>query len=97
MVLVHLLPTVGGVRPLASSGSTPSRSAGSSTRRGPGSRTTAAILFDATNPLRTGFFGAVQNTAVYTFWTVGLTLVGGLAVALLLNRADARAAARRAR
>jgi multiple sugar transport system permease protein len=28
----------------------------------------------------------VQNTAVYTFWTVGLTLTGGLAVALLLNR-----------
>jgi ABC-type sugar transport system permease subunit len=28
----------------------------------------------------------VQNTAVYTFWTVGLTLGGGLAVALLLNR-----------
>ena len=27
-----------------------------------------------------------QNTAVYTFWTVGGTLVGGLAVALLLNR-----------
>jgi multiple sugar transport system permease protein len=45
-----------------------------------------SILFDAGNPLRTGFFGAVQNTAVYTFWTVGLTLCGGLAVALLLNR-----------
>jgi multiple sugar transport system permease protein len=28
----------------------------------------------------------VQNTAVYTFWTVGLTLSGGLAVALLMNR-----------
>ncbi|WP_051323801.1 carbohydrate ABC transporter permease [Candidatus Solirubrobacter pratensis] len=45
-----------------------------------------SILFDAGNPLRDGFFGAVQNTAVYTFWTVGLTLAGGLAVALLLNR-----------
>jgi multiple sugar transport system permease protein len=45
-----------------------------------------SILFDTSNPLHDGFFGAVQNTAVYTFWTVGLTLVGGLAVALLLNR-----------
>jgi multiple sugar transport system permease protein len=45
-----------------------------------------SILFDTDNPLRDGFFGAVQNTAVYTFWTVGLTLCGGLAVALLLNR-----------
>ena len=44
---------------------------GCSTRPGPGSRTTAAILFDAANPLHDGFFGAVQNTAVYTFWTVG--------------------------
>jgi multiple sugar transport system permease protein len=45
-----------------------------------------AILFDAGSPLRDGFFGAVQNTAFYTFWSVGLTLAGGLAVALLLNR-----------
>jgi multiple sugar transport system permease protein len=44
------------------------------------------ILFDADNPLRSGFTGAVQNTAVYTFWTVTGTLGGGLAVALLLNR-----------
>ena len=28
----------------------------------------------------------MQNTAVYTFFTVGGTLVGGLAVAVLLNR-----------
>src|SRR5439155_7921204 len=45
-----------------------------------------SILFDAGNPLRSGFFGAVENTAVYTFWTVGGILGGGLAVALLLNR-----------
>jgi multiple sugar transport system permease protein len=36
-----------------------------------------AILFDAGNPLRSGFLGAVQNTAVYTFWTVAGTLGGG--------------------
>jgi multiple sugar transport system permease protein len=45
-----------------------------------------AILFDPDNPLRSGFMGAVGNTAVYTFWTVAGTLGGGLAVALLLNR-----------
>jgi multiple sugar transport system permease protein len=45
-----------------------------------------SILLDADNPLHSGFWGAVQNTAVYTFWTVAGTLVGGLAIALLLNR-----------
>jgi multiple sugar transport system permease protein len=44
------------------------------------------ILFDADNPLRSGFTGAVQNTAVYTFWVVAGTLGGGMAVALLVNR-----------
>ena len=45
-----------------------------------------AILFEAGNPLRSGFLGAVQNTAVYTLWTVAGTLGGGLGVAMLLNR-----------
>ena len=45
-----------------------------------------SILFESDNPLHTGFVGAVQNTAVYTFVTVGGTLAGGLAVAVLLNR-----------
>ena len=52
-----------------------------------------AILFDADNPLRPGFFGAVQNTAVYTFFTVGGTLVGGLAVARAAQPPDPRAEA----
>jgi multiple sugar transport system permease protein len=43
-------------------------------------------LFDADSPLRSGFLGAVRNTAIYTFFTVGGTLVGGLAVAVLINR-----------
>ena len=43
-------------------------------------------LFDPGSPLGEGFGQAVGNTAVYTFWTVGGTLVGGLAIALLLNR-----------
>ena len=45
-----------------------------------------SILFDTDNPLHSGFFGAVQNTAVYTFWVVVGTIGGGMAVALLLNR-----------
>jgi multiple sugar transport system permease protein len=45
-----------------------------------------SILLDSDNPLRSGFVGAVSNTAVYTFWTVTGTLVGGLAIALLLHR-----------
>jgi len=45
-----------------------------------------SILLDSDNPLHNGFWGAVSNTAVYTFWTVAGTLVGGLAIALLLNR-----------
>jgi multiple sugar transport system permease protein len=45
-----------------------------------------SILFDASNPLHSGFTNAASNTAFYTAWTVGLTLLGGLAIALLLNR-----------
>src|SRR5262249_46251809 len=41
---------------------------------------------DSANPLHSGFFGAVQNTAVYTFWVVLGTIGGGLLVAMLLNR-----------
>jgi multiple sugar transport system permease protein len=85
MVLVHLLPTVGGfilsfkrLNTFTFSRLFDAPWAGLENYRG--------ILFDDANPLHSGFLGAVQNTAVYTFWTVGLTLGGGLAVALLLNR-----------
>jgi multiple sugar transport system permease protein len=44
------------------------------------------ILFEADNPLRSGFVEAVWNTVYYTGWTVALTLIGGLGIALLLNR-----------
>ena len=44
------------------------------------------VLFDPENPLHAGFLGAARNTLFYTGWTVGLTLAGGMAVALLLNR-----------
>jgi multiple sugar transport system permease protein len=46
----------------------------------------SSILFDADNPLRPGFLDATRNTLFYTAWTVGVTLTGGLGVALLLNR-----------
>ncbi len=85
MVLVHGLPTVGGIYLSFKDLNTftfallfDAPSAGVSNY--------SAILFDADSPLRPGFFGAVQNTAVYTFFTVGGTLAGGLAVAVLLNR-----------
>jgi multiple sugar transport system permease protein len=45
-----------------------------------------SILLDTDNPLHSGFWGAVQNTAVYTFCTVTGTLVGGLAIAMLMHR-----------
>jgi multiple sugar transport system permease protein len=85
MLLVHGLPTVGGIYLSFKELNTftfallfDAPSAGVSNY--------SAILFDADSPLRPGFFGAVQNTAVYTVATVGGTLAGGLAVAVLLNR-----------
>jgi multiple sugar transport system permease protein len=45
-----------------------------------------SILFDEANPLHSGFTQAAQNTLVYTVTVVAGTLVGGLAIALLMNR-----------
>ena len=85
MVLVHLLPTAAGVvlsfkrlNTFTFSRLWDAPWTGLENYRG--------ILFDSANPLHSGFLGAVQNTAVYTFWTVAGTLGGGLLVALLLNR-----------
>ena len=85
MVLVHLLPAAGGfylsfknLNLFTFSQLFDAPWAGLDNYR--------AALFEADNPLRSGFVGAVQNTAVYTFWTVAGTLGGGLAVAVLLNR-----------
>ncbi|HEX2060744.1 MAG TPA: sugar ABC transporter permease [Thermoanaerobaculia bacterium] len=44
------------------------------------------VLFDEANPLHSGFTNAVRNTAFYTAWTVGLTLVAAMGIALLLHR-----------
>ena len=85
MVLVHVVPMAGGVW-LSFKNLNTFTFAQLWGAPGAGLANYKAILFDAGNPLRSGFLGAVQNTAVYTFWTVAGTLGGGLAVALLLNR-----------
>jgi multiple sugar transport system permease protein len=84
MVLVHLLPTVGGVYlSFKNLNLFTFRQLFDAPWIGLGNY--EQILFKD-NPLRSGFTAAVGNTAAYTFWTVLGTLGGGLAVALLLNR-----------
>ena len=85
MVLVHLLPMAGGLW-LSFLNLNTFTFAQLWSAPWAGLDNYHAILFDSGNPLRSGFLGAVQNTAVYTFWTVTGTLGGGLAVAMLLNR-----------
>jgi multiple sugar transport system permease protein len=45
-----------------------------------------AVLFDSANPLHSGFTNALGNTLFYTAFVVAGTLLGGLGIALLLNR-----------
>jgi multiple sugar transport system permease protein len=85
MVLVHLLPMAGGVY-LSFKNLNTFTIAQLFGAPWAGLDNYRSILFDVGNPLRSGFIGAVQNTAVYTFWTLTGTLVGGMALALLLNR-----------
>jgi multiple sugar transport system permease protein len=85
MVLVHLLPTAAGtfLSFLDLNTFTFQRLFGAPWT---GLDNYHSILFDEANPLHSGFTNAATNTAFYTGWTVGLTLVLGLAIALLLNR-----------
>jgi multiple sugar transport system permease protein len=85
MVLVHLLPMLGGVY-LSFKNLNTFTFARLFDAPWAGFDNYHSILFETDNPLRSGFTGAVQNTVVYTFWTVLGTLGGGLAVALLMNR-----------
>jgi multiple sugar transport system permease protein len=85
MVLVHLLPMLGGVY-LSFKNLNTFTFARLFDAPWAGFDNYNSILFEGDNPLRSGFTGAVQNTLVYTFWTVAGTLGGGLAVALLMNR-----------
>jgi multiple sugar transport system permease protein len=45
-----------------------------------------SILFDAENPVRPGLWNAARNTFFYTAYTLSLTLVLAMCLALLLNR-----------
>src|SRR5215470_12394320 len=85
MVLVHILPMIGG---LVLSFKKLNTFTFSQLFNAPwnGLENYRSILFDADNPLHSGFFQAVGNTVQYTVLVVGGTLIGGLAVALLLNR-----------
>jgi multiple sugar transport system permease protein len=85
MVLVHLIPTAAGafLSLLNLNTFTFQRLFGAPWA---GLDNYDSILFDSANPLHSGFTNAASNTAVYTAWTVSLTLVLGLAIALLLNR-----------
>src|SRR5215207_4478563 len=85
MVLVHLLPMLGG---LYLSFKKLNTFTFSQLWGAPwnGLENYRSILFDAENPLHSGFFEAVGNTVQYTFFTVLGTLGGGLAIAVLLNR-----------
>jgi multiple sugar transport system permease protein len=85
MVLVHLLPMAGGLY-LSFKNLNTFTFAQLFDAPWAGFDNYRSILFEADNPLRSGFTIAVGNTAVYTFWTVLGTVGGGLAVALLLNR-----------
>ena len=85
MVLVHLLPMLGGVY-LSFKNINVFTFSRLFNAPWAGLHNYETILFDADNPLRSGFTGAVRNTAIYTFWVVTGTIGGGLAVALLMNR-----------
>src|SRR3954453_2047937 len=85
MVLVHVLPAAGGIL-LSFKNLNTFTFAQLYGAPWAGLENYRAILFDGANPLHSGFLAAAQNTAVYTFWTVGLTLCGGMAIALLVKR-----------
>jgi multiple sugar transport system permease protein len=85
MILIHLIPTVGGiyVSTLKLNVFTLSKLFGAPNV---GLQNYNSILFDSDNPLHNGFTNAVGNTLFYTTAVVVGTIGGGLVVALLLNR-----------
>jgi multiple sugar transport system permease protein len=85
MVLIHLLPTAGGVV-LSFKNLNTFTFAQLFGAPWNGIENYRSILFDSSNPLHNGFFNAVSNTAVYAATTVAGALVGGMLIALLLNR-----------
>jgi multiple sugar transport system permease protein len=85
MLVVHVLPTLGGVAISFKNLNTFTfaRLFGAPWN---GFENYRSILFDSANPLHDGFVDALRNSVVYTSTVVAGTLVGGLAIALLLNR-----------
>jgi multiple sugar transport system permease protein len=85
MVLIHLLPTAGGVV-LAFKNINTFTFRQLFAAPWNGLDNFRAILTDASNPLHDGFVTAARNTLVYASVTVVGILVGGLAIALLMHR-----------
>jgi multiple sugar transport system permease protein len=85
MVLVHLIPTLGGIYVsfLKLNTFTLPQLFGAPWV---GLQNYHDILFDASNPIHDGFTTAARNTVIYTTLVVVGTVGGGLAIALLLNR-----------
>jgi multiple sugar transport system permease protein len=85
MLLIHVVPAVGGVVLSLKNLNTFtfSKLFGAPWT---GLRNYRELLFDSASPLRSGFMDALRNTAIYTSLTVAGTIGGGLGVALLLNR-----------
>jgi multiple sugar transport system permease protein len=85
MVLVHLVPSAAGV---ALSFKNLNTFTFSQLFGAPwnGFQNYRSILFDSANPLHSGVVDAARNTFIYTVATVGGTLVGGMGIALLMNR-----------
>src|SRR3954464_6923079 len=79
MVLVHLLPTAGGVL-LSFKRLNTFTFSRLFDAPWTGFENYTGVLFDSSNPLHDGFFGAVGNTVQYTLLTVTGTLVGGLLI-----------------
>ena len=85
MLVIHLLPTVGGVV-LSFKKLNTFTFARLFDAPWTGLDNYRGILTDSANPLHSGFWDAVVNTVQYTVLTVTGTIVGGMLVALLLNR-----------
>jgi len=85
MVIVHLLPTLGGVV-ISFKNLNTFTFAKLFGAPWNGLENYRAILFDSANPLHSGFVDALRNSAIYTTTVVAGILVGGLGIALLMNR-----------
>ena len=86
MVLVHGLPDARAASTSPSRSSTRSRSPSCSTRRRPAWTTTRRSSSTPTTRCTRASSARCATPTIYTVFTVGGTLGGGLAVALLLNR-----------